>query len=830
MDKRMDEGHHKQPSLLFFQFQYDDRLSPFLLTHKQEHVACLSHFFDVTVINQDCDYKEICDAYEPALALFESGVNHATCRRLKIENARSYTQVPKIGLHHGDAFCNARAGFLSDMEQWGIDTFFAISTTAAEHTPEIASHLFTWPVFIDPIIYRDYGIWKGIPVLFTGNRNALYPWRNQLWRRISDHYGTLTWPHPGYGTGTPAARILMGEDYARTINSAWFVPACGTIAKDVVRKHFEVPACRTCLVTEQSPALQAAGFADMKNCVFADAHDVLDKLDYLLRNRDVLTEITDAGYRLVHSRHRMEHRDQIYQWFGLHANLKPHQTIVQDGPFESLRVVAKEAGVQRIHISSNGSHLALIRKGDEHFLRGQYEHAEQCYLKCTFYMPWMPEPKLRLALCRLHRGEPGSALSLIEEQLRFVLGVYGAENPDPVEWAYYLVALLCAGKHRVATKHAEAYPTLQHPHLDLARRAVRLLSRCGNSLFHTLPVRRSQYSIHRLPIAATENWIEQISIMLTACKRFEMAETLRVHWRNDDSGCEPPPTADGACANGASRKLAPRKRLFRVPRIASARTVLTSQVARHPLYPKLAAAIRRSMKVVLHRLEAKTGYFLPYCLSSSKEDELFERLRELARSDDVNSILVLGTTLKSRSIEAIMAGAGENGGRPFVFCAGFSIKRRVQRAIHRYAASTWLELSGCLATQLSESIRTIKEERGFSRFDIVLVSDCDPVDHSVTTPALRSDLLGVTTVVLEGLMSPSSFAAYEMLLSSPEFELTSQNPGLRNGYAIFTKAMACAANSSVGYIQNQVSDADEASDIATSDCGDGSVQRPAILA
>src|SRR2546430_633804 len=126
---------HCKPSLVFFQFKYDDHLPPFLLTHKREHVDCLSRSFDVTVINEDCDYNEVCDQYEPALALFESGVNHATCRRLRIENVRSNLTVPKLGLHHADAFCNARSGFLSDMEHWGIDTFFAISTTAAEHTP-----------------------------------------------------------------------------------------------------------------------------------------------------------------------------------------------------------------------------------------------------------------------------------------------------------------------------------------------------------------------------------------------------------------------------------------------------------------------------------------------------------------------------------------------------------------------------------------------------------------------------------------------------------------------------------------------------------------------
>src|SRR4051794_8951498 len=135
-----------KPKLVFFQYKYDERLPQFLLIHKHEHVKCLAHFFDVSVIARDCDYAQVCDEYQPDLALFESGVNHATCRKLQIRNVHARPNVLKAGLHHGDGFCNARAGFLADMEDWGIETFFSIATTAAEHTPEIADRLFTWPV------------------------------------------------------------------------------------------------------------------------------------------------------------------------------------------------------------------------------------------------------------------------------------------------------------------------------------------------------------------------------------------------------------------------------------------------------------------------------------------------------------------------------------------------------------------------------------------------------------------------------------------------------------------------------------------------------------
>ena len=767
----MTSTPHK-PRLVFFQFKYDNRLPSFLLTHKREHVDCLSRFFDVTVINEDCNYKKICDAYEPDLALFESGVNHTTCQRLRIDDVRSCAHVPKLGLHHADAFCNARAGFLSDMEHWGIDTFFAISTTAAEHTPEIADCVFTWPVFVDPTIYRDYGIWKSIPILFTGNRRSFYPWRNQLWQVVSDHYGTLDWPHPGYSAGTPAVRMLVGEQYARTLNSAWFVPACGTVAKDIVRKHFEVPGSRSCLVTEGSAALEAAGFVDMQNCVFADAHDVLDKLDYLFRNRDVLTAITDAGHHLVHSRHTLQHRDQIYQWFCLRKNLRPHETIVQPGPFERLTVMTRSSGAKSSHVISGGLHLELLLRGDMHFRQGAYDDAESCYRKCSVYMPWMPEPKLRLALCRLYKGDAASALSLIEKQLTFVLHQYGAQDPDPVEWASYLVALLCAGKRGAARRCAEAYPTLRHPYLDVARRAVTLLNKRKDDVLPFAEADgRHRLSIHQLPVQATEDWVVSICTMMRNCKQSAMSSAFEAA----DFEWSRPANSE----NVISEKSCGRRTFGR--RLVESRFML------HALRARLAAVVHGMTRGLLHRLEARVGYFLPYRLSTSKRDELFRLLWDRARSGDVTAILVLGSALKSRSIDAVLAGAAENGRRPSVCCLGVSLGRRVQRAIERYPTTKWHRLPASQSSKLLESIESIKKEQKSTCFDLVLITECDLETQVVAKAVLGEHLLDSVTVVIEGLNSAASFAIYETLLNASHFELATQNPSLRDGYAVFTK-------------------------------------------
>src|SRR5271166_5635576 len=139
------KSSENKPKLAFFRYKYDKNLPEFLLMYEQDHVSCLSQFFSVLLFNEDCDYKAICDEHQPQIALFESGVNHRTCRRPEIKNIHAYPEIPKLGFHNSDAFCEARAGFLSDMDRWGIETFFAICTTAAEHMPDLAGKLFVWP-------------------------------------------------------------------------------------------------------------------------------------------------------------------------------------------------------------------------------------------------------------------------------------------------------------------------------------------------------------------------------------------------------------------------------------------------------------------------------------------------------------------------------------------------------------------------------------------------------------------------------------------------------------------------------------------------------------
>ncbi|MGO7859792.1 hypothetical protein ACC693_38600, partial [Rhizobium ruizarguesonis] len=79
----------------------------------------------------------------------------------------------KLGLHNADAWCDRRAGFLSYMEQWGIESYFAIATMTPEYMPAVKENLFFWPNFIDPEVYHDYGQQKAIGLTCEHERDDL---------------------------------------------------------------------------------------------------------------------------------------------------------------------------------------------------------------------------------------------------------------------------------------------------------------------------------------------------------------------------------------------------------------------------------------------------------------------------------------------------------------------------------------------------------------------------------------------------------------------------------------------------------------------------------
>ncbi|GBE90406.1 glycosyltransferase/tetratricopeptide repeat domain-containing protein [Nostoc cycadae WK-1] len=774
--------NNSKPKLVFFRYKNDENLPDFLILHKQQHVQCLSEFFEITVISENCDYQQICDQYHPDITLFESGVNYRRCYRLEITNTHIYPEIPKLGFHNGDSWCEARAGFISDMERWGIEAFFSIATTTPEHTPEIAENTFIWPNFIDPQIYHDYGQDKTIPVMFTGGINPLYPWRQRLHKLISQNYPSLICPHLGYHQRA-AFKMLEGEQYARTINSAWFVPTCGSIEKEIIRKHLEIPGSKSCLITEKTPVLESAGFVDMQNCVFADEDNVLDKLDYLFHNLDKLSEIIDAGYQLVHTHHTFKQRDQIYQWFNLQKHRQSHQKIIQTSPFGSLSIVEKSSGIQSSHIIGNGLILEILRQGDEKLWAGEYAVAESAYLKCVNHIYWMPEPKLRLAICHLYQGDAKTAYHWITQPIQYTLEEYKALDPDPVEWAYLIITLLCQGELNQAVARANEFTSLIHPELDRIRWVVKLVENPGSKVNPlNISTEKHRLSVHQLPERSLDDWLAQLCKMLQACEQSHLVQIL-THSLN----LQVPFLAPQKSVKDDLHISWLKQNLNLNIKILTRTKKSSFSHKENLLYQRVKSKLNREIEKFiikpLNNWEDRVGYFLPYNLSSMRHDEVWQEIHNISQ-ENIQTVLVIGAGNGQLATEALLAHLHSKLDKINVVCLNTATKN-FQKLQKRYRHTKTvvfytLNLNGDQKFSVKDCVKSEKENQAKVSFDLVLIDIDDlQLDFDI------NEVYGANYLLINNVNQRFNYNKYQQLIADMNYITVSQNLVLRKGYALF---------------------------------------------
>jgi hypothetical protein len=618
----------------------------------------------------------------------------------------------------------------------------------AEYLPSIANKLFVWPNFIDPDIFYDYDLPKINPALITGSQSPLYPWRNRVTPAIAQHFPSLVCPHLGYYQARKVSRMFFDEEYARMINASYVVPTCGTIAKDIVRKHFEIPGCNSCLITEKTPSLQAAGFVDLQNCVFATEDDVVDKLDYLFKNRDELERISRAGYSLVHSRHTIRQRGQIREWFDLYQSLRPTQRIVQPGPFAKLVIVDETSSLKNRHCLSQGVDRELLRLGHQALRDGNYDRAEEMYLRCRNYY-LMPEPILALTICKLYKGDAPSATECIVEYMKGRVLAQGNKDIDPVEWAYFITCLLCQGDLRGATRRARQFPSLRHRELDRCRSIIdalngstcHIINRSGEDVGT-----RWRPSVHDLPERPFSDWVNDLCMMLKACQQGNLAEQVS---KVVSQGGVPNSFPSRPCRlkTPSPLKLRPSRPLW-----------LSAQTFRQKVWrcvPWKVIAAKHRLAALRSRMPRK--WFL-------------DAVGACARQERADSALICGACYRSAYTRVFLDSIHANPSMPTAFCAASS-QESLKGLERRYARNRQVKL-------VEDRDR---HELAMKHFDIILIDGNLPNMEELMEPMTRA-----TTVLIRDVNSTFGHKTTLRLLAC-EYDLMDERVSFTSRYAIFRK-------------------------------------------
>jgi glycosyltransferase involved in cell wall biosynthesis len=212
-----------------------------------------------------------------------------------------------------------------------------------------------------------------------------------------------------------------------------------------------------------------------------------------------------------------------------------------------------------------------------------------------------------------------------------------------------------------------------------------------------------------------------------------------------------------------------------------------------------------------------------------RNDAFYEMIRHLAATEDLKTVLEIGSSAGEGSTEAFVAGLAQNPGSPKLFCIEIS-KPRFQRLQETYKAYPFVHCynrssvsidqfptSDTVATFYNEvpcglqkfpltlvldwlrqdiqyvresgvetdAIAKIKADHGIDTFDMVLI------DGSEFTGEVEYTLVkGARLILLDDTNTFKCHNVRRALLNDPMYDLVADDQALRNGYSVFRRRTA----------------------------------------
>ncbi len=423
--------------------------APFLAATKSEWIGALSLHCSVHVIEEDFDFRAVCDSVQPDFVIFEM-VSWPRPEPLVITSGDAHPHIPRALILNCDPHEPMRPLLYQMLDRYGVTAIFGFGLHHHQQMPELAHvNCYSVPIFFDRTVFRDYGLDKSIPVSVFGGHMApsFYPWRAQVVAEIQHVFPTLVYPHPGYRTDQARPFAAYGIAYARLLNQSQFSIADTTRLDYVVRKHLEIPASGSILIAPDSPALKDYGFVDMANCILGSSAELYDKIDAVSRDPEMRDTIRRNGHDLVHARYGRDAWTCILDWFEASSACRSGQAVRQQSAMGPFRAVPTSLSRPAIDAMIRDSPLSIVLRQARHaILTGRgLDLAHTALRDVSTWSGNIDEPIFLMGIIALLRAQPLEAAVLIAqraEDLRKLDLILARLDPCEIAWLLLIATLL----------------------------------------------------------------------------------------------------------------------------------------------------------------------------------------------------------------------------------------------------------------------------------------------------------------------------------------------------------------------------------------------------
>lgn len=409
-----------------------------------EWVHALALHCDVETIERDFDLAEVHARVKPDLLVFDA-IHWGRKYRLDIANIDKFPDLPKALLFNSDPHDPMRPLTMEMIAAYGIDTVFCTGHESLQQMNELRRfNCFVVPKYIDSAVFRDYAEDKVVPVTIMSAHlfPTFYPWRAQVTEEIQQVMPTLLYTHPGYSTATADPFAIRNEAYARMLSRSRFALADTTVLDYVVRKHLEIPAAGSVLVSPPSDALTDFGFVDMENCILgAPGQELYAKMLAVAGDPARYERIRKAGHDLVHAKYTRQAWTWIPEWFACRAALKPGEMVQQQGVFGTFRAAPKGSpSIADFTVQDNPMGVRLRAAREALLGDGDLQAAAEGLGQAMQWIGHVAEPWFMMGVLAFTLGDRDSAAEWLSQRA----AVQGQADPalgllDPVEIAWLML-------------------------------------------------------------------------------------------------------------------------------------------------------------------------------------------------------------------------------------------------------------------------------------------------------------------------------------------------------------------------------------------------------